>query len=451
MKKSALPKVSIIILNYNGELVISTTIDSVYKSTYPKNAFEVIVVDNNSQDKSAHVLKTLKKKYPQLHLILSKENAGFSGGNNLGYEAATGDYVILLNNDVIVDKDWITHLVYAAESDPRICAVNSKIQLFPYFFPLSIYTDVYYQDMHITLDKGELQHYTKRKISVFHTYDNNQYYSIHVPLSPVKKERIVSLTVHIYTQHTHKAADHFKIQNHPAVQKATYTSKENLVIISIKIDCSKIKPSDVFTKIQNAGIVMFDNGSGRDIGAVVRYYAQDYERDLGQYDQPKEVYAACGAAVLYRKSVFDEIGFLSRDFFMYYEDVDLAERARLQGYKIVYEPKAAVRHMHALSSEEWSPFFTYHAEKGRLVHMAHHFPLRVFLYEWYMFSFVACSRLLSHYNKRRHWIRDIQYIKAAGSVFYNIPNYIRYRQKYTTPQSIRELYTSLQDGEWLLT
>lgn len=440
---------SIVILNYNGEKVIKMTLDSVFSSHFPENKYEVIVVDNNSTDNSSLVLKECQKKYPQLKILMSTKNAGFSGGNNQGIQISQGKYVILLNNDVSVDANWMKQLVETAESDDTICAVNSKILLFPHFFTLNIETDLQSLPIQAELVEGALTKYAKRKISLFYTSSPNGY-ALHVPLSPIDSERRVVIKGLLHTNHIHLPLDHFSVPHHPSIVKRQLFVQDNDVHFHIEIDATRMKKHELTSKIQNAGIIMYDNGSGRDRGAVVRYYGQDYEVDEGQYDKEEEVYAACGAALLMRSEVIKKIGGLSEDFFMYYEDVDFCERARLQGYKVVYQPKAIIRHMHALSSEEWSPFFIYHAEKGRLVHIAHHFPLGVFIYEWYMFTLVALMRFFSHFFQREHWIKDIQYVKVSASVLRNFPHYLAYRRKFSPPDKVTELYSSLRDGSWLL-
>jgi len=255
--------------------------------------------------------------------------------------------------------------------------------------------------------------------------------------------------VHMYTPQRSKPHEHFFIDPKPYITAVTYETNHNSVIITLTIDVTKIPSKLFFDKVQNAGIIMFDNGSGRDIGAVVRYYTQDYERDLGQYDKQKEVYAACGAAVLYRKSIIDKIGLFNDDFFMYYEDVDVAERARLSGYSVIYQPTAVVRHMHALSSEEWSPFFIYHAEKGRLVHLFHHFPLWVCFQEFFFFSIAALSRMIAHFGKNSY-AKDIQYMRVVGSILWNFPKYLIYRYTWTPSAQSKKLYEKLRNGDWIL-
>ena len=69
-----------------------------------------------------------------------------------------------------------------------------------------------------------------------------------------------------------------------------------------------------------------------------------WEADRGQYDEEVEVFGASGAAVAYRRSMLSDVGVFDERFFMYCEDVDLAFRAQLAGYRCVYAPRAVVRH-----------------------------------------------------------------------------------------------------------
>jgi GT2 family glycosyltransferase len=69
-----------------------------------------------------------------------------------------------------------------------------------------------------------------------------------------------------------------------------------------------------------------------------------WETDRGQYDREEYVFSACGGSAAYRKSMLDQIGLLDEDFFYSCEDIDLAWRAQLAGWKCVYAPKAVVYH-----------------------------------------------------------------------------------------------------------
>ncbi|HEV3232252.1 MAG TPA: glycosyltransferase family 2 protein [Candidatus Dormibacteraeota bacterium] len=111
--------------------------------------------------------------------------------------------------------------------------------------------------------------------------------------------------------------------------------------------------------IQNAGSLLLSDGSGADRG---------FEQvDTGQFDTPEEVFAGCGASLLLRRRALEATGGLDEDFFMYYEDTDLCWRLRLRGWRVLYEPRAVVDHLHAVTSGEWSEFFIFHVDRNRLL------------------------------------------------------------------------------------
>lgn len=107
------PSVSIILLNYRGASDTLACLDSLSQLAYPR--YDIIVVDNDSQDDSP---ERLRASGFEGRLIQARENRGFSAGNNLGIEVALNnhaDYVWLLNNDTTVDPHALTHLVAEAE------------------------------------------------------------------------------------------------------------------------------------------------------------------------------------------------------------------------------------------------------------------------------------------------------------------------------------------------
>jgi len=102
--------VSIIILNYNGEKFLENCLESIIRET--NQSYEIIVVDNNSPDKSG---EKFSKKYQKCNFILNKKNVGVSEGLNIGIRNAKGKFVVLLNNDLIVAPKWLEHLFDAHE------------------------------------------------------------------------------------------------------------------------------------------------------------------------------------------------------------------------------------------------------------------------------------------------------------------------------------------------
>jgi GT2 family glycosyltransferase len=104
-------KVSIVLLTYNN--LYETTkpcIESILKYTNPKD-YELIIVDNYSTDLTPSFLTIVSKKYSNVILQLNDTNKGYAGGNNDGIKLATGEFIILLNNDTLVTQDWLKHLL----------------------------------------------------------------------------------------------------------------------------------------------------------------------------------------------------------------------------------------------------------------------------------------------------------------------------------------------------
>ena len=113
IRKTLFPKVSIIILSYNHPQLTEKCIKSVYERSFYPN-MEVIVVDNGSDEKTIEQLEDLQKRYAFV-LIRNGRNLGFSKGNNIGTRRATGEFLVLLNNDTIVVPGWLQRLVYHAK------------------------------------------------------------------------------------------------------------------------------------------------------------------------------------------------------------------------------------------------------------------------------------------------------------------------------------------------
>jgi GT2 family glycosyltransferase len=96
---------SVIILNWNGKKWTEDCIKSLNRQTL-KN-FEIIVVDNASSDGS---VEYLKKKFPKIKIIKAKTNLGYAGGNNLGVKKTKKDFILILNNDTVLDKNFIKEM-----------------------------------------------------------------------------------------------------------------------------------------------------------------------------------------------------------------------------------------------------------------------------------------------------------------------------------------------------
>lgn len=117
--------VAIILLNWNGFDYTKACMESLRKITYPH--WQVILVDNGSTDGSLEKLEAL---FPELIFLASSENVGFTGGNNLGITYAMEEgypYILLLNNDTLVDAAFLEPLVEHLADSPTVAAVQPLI------------------------------------------------------------------------------------------------------------------------------------------------------------------------------------------------------------------------------------------------------------------------------------------------------------------------------------
>ena len=116
-------KISIIIVNYNGETFLANCIDSILNSE-TNLEYEIIIVDNASTDKSLAILENYKKS---CKIIKNFNNSGFSKGNNIGVNYASGDYLFFLNNDTLLEKDTLSKLVRLLSEKQSINVIIPKL------------------------------------------------------------------------------------------------------------------------------------------------------------------------------------------------------------------------------------------------------------------------------------------------------------------------------------
>ena len=117
------PDVSIVIVNYNTPQYTIQCLESIYKAS-PKADYEIVLVDNASPDGSA---EQLEKKYPLIKMVRSGKNSGIAGGNNLGTRAASGMYILLLNNDTLVKPGAIDLTIEFLNAHPEAAGVGGNL------------------------------------------------------------------------------------------------------------------------------------------------------------------------------------------------------------------------------------------------------------------------------------------------------------------------------------
>ncbi len=246
-----MPRVSLIILNWNGSELIRDCLESVAAQDFAD--FETIVVDNGSTDGSAEIVA---REFPSAHLIRNSENTGFCRGNNIGIGAATGELIVLLNNDAELAPTFLSRVAYAADLEPEVGMFATRI----------------------------LMHDRR---SVF----------------------------------------------------------------------------------DSTGLLVYPDGVCRSRGWL--------EKDVGQYDVADEVLGPNGCAAAYRRVMLDDVGLFDERYFAYLEDLDLAFRGQLRGWRCRYVPDAVCYHKKSITSGYHSAFKAFLVERNRIWNALKLFPLRL--------------------------------------------------------------------------
>jgi len=421
---------TVIIINFNGMNFLKRSLQGLSEQSFQKDKFETIVVDNGSTDGS---IEYIKNNYEEVLVIENYENLGFAPANNTAFQKANGKYLVLLNNDTYPDKDWLKQLVDTAERLDDVGVITGK--------------NIFYYDQLIANIKSPIftPEFDSRELGVmiFSTdsqawMGNYQYLDgfygiekygaekyrwtngnaeIGLPIDPELNPVTITLEInpHRDTQNVEGIGNMIPVQ--------VFIEGKKLFDEDLPVnELSKISfeiPNEIITLrkpvIQNAGSYINKNGFGRDRGTIVKNNMASYELDHGQYDNLEEVFAACGANMLIKKKVYEQIGGFEEKFFAYYEDTEYSWRSWLNNWKVIYEPKAMIRHIHCGTSKEWSPQFLFLTERNRLAMLFKLGGWGSILKNVFAYLFLVLKSVLSILHKRilkkEHMFEEIRITK----------------------------------------
>jgi GT2 family glycosyltransferase len=328
------PTVGIAIVNRDGRDLLLRCLDSLAGIDWPKNALEIVVVDNASSDGS---MEAVRERHPEVRVVEEERNLGFAGGANRAIgELGHVDYVALLNNDTVVAADWLRHLVDALEADSPVGAANSKALFDGRFLELSLNTPA-------TAGSRADPRPVGVRVSGVRVDGRDEWRRAQF-VRGWHREEVVD-------------GSPFRWSSGSALVRAPAGETVELRIGGEwQTFAPGGPPVDV---INNAGSILVEGGYGADRGFQ--------EVDAGQYDEPVEIFAWSGASVLLRRAYIDDVGGFDERLFLYYEDFDLSWRGRARGWRYLYVPASVVRHAHAASSIEGSELFDYYVERNRLL------------------------------------------------------------------------------------
>ncbi len=371
------PLVTVVVVSYNGVDLVAPCLEALAAQDLPEGRMQVWVVDNASADGTQELIE---RDFPWVRLIANQRNDGFAGGNNLALRQVDTPYVALLNQDARPTRDWLARLIEpfereqaeAASGAPRLAATTSKIVFLPRFLALNLSTPTFLPGTLDTRDLGVRVYKVTvdgRDVTDGVLWDHLAYGPegegegrfrwtrptgrLLVPVDPGGQSSGLAPGLELGFRLAAEGAKPVELTwagGAATIKAGTEVSDQEV---------SVAPGTELVDVLNNVGSMVFVDGYGADRGYQ--------EVDRGQYQRVEEVFTFCGASVLFRTEALREAGVFDDDFFMYYEDTDLAWRLRALGWSIRYLPGSVVRHIHAASSEEWSPFFVFHVDRNRLL------------------------------------------------------------------------------------
>lgn len=367
-----LPTVDIVAVNFNGRRHLDAFFASLRGLDYPTSLRRVVLVDNASTDGSPSLVR---ERFPEVHVVDAGGNLGFAQGCNLGMRQSRSDYVALVNNDTVVERGWLRALVETAESDARIGMVGGKILFLTPFIEVAL--DAVGSGSAIVDEPTLVLHgartagcdYDKLLVSA------GRLGSVETPRGTARllaRTSRLSVPVTCIDAPASLLLDLEPAPGRSAVDVDVRVSGVAIARLSVKGASDRFRCEVPAHAVRAGGGDLINNAGTRVDGEGQFGDRGIFEFDRGQFDAVEDVSALCGASLLLRRRMLEEIGGFDTRYFMYFEDVDLSWRARKAGWRAVYTPHARLRHVHAGSSQEGSPLWRFFVARNRLFFLIKH-------------------------------------------------------------------------------
>jgi GT2 family glycosyltransferase len=381
------PLVRVVVLNYNGDPHLFRCLDALAATDWPEGRLQVVVVDNASADGSADAVA---ERFGTVELRRLDTNRGFPANNEALRDLGQVDYVGLVNNDAFVEDGWLAPLVATLAEDDTIAAACPKLVFAPRFVELEIHSDTFrapgdHRSLGVRISGVEVGGVDRWRAAQFpppgfwgiergrgeeaHFCWTDGHGVLRVPVEPATPARPGGVAAARPEVPDGMVRVRLAADRRTDVELRSGTSHVRVEVDATPRWFEAAVQGEPFDVVQNAGSILLDGGFGADRGFL--------ERDTGQYDQPADVFAWCGGAVLFRPAYLQDVGLFDERFFAYYEDTDLAWRGRARGWRYRYVPASVVRHQHATTSVEGSVIFNRYVERNRLIMLTKNAPRRL--------------------------------------------------------------------------
>ena len=369
------PLVHVVVLDHDGGALTLECLRSVLASDWPADRLRLVLVDNASR---APVTERVATEMPSVHVVTSTTNLGFAGGVNLGLrERGDADFVALVNNDATVEPSWLTPLVATLTEDPRVGAACPKMLLATPAVEITLTVDAL---THRRADRRPLGvRVSGARVGGDDRWDRTQLvdgfwgYEPMPPDEPGGQWTRRRATLRVPVAHADSVPLSVELRC-AADDDIAVTASSGPCVTELRVARTPTwaavevgaQPVEV---INNVGTVLHPDGYGSDRGWL--------EVDRGQYDEPCDVDAWSGGAVLLSRAYLDDVGLFDERLFLYYEDVELSLRGARRGWRYRTAPEAVVRHLHSATTVEGSPTSAYYNERNRLLVLARYAPASV--------------------------------------------------------------------------
>ena len=361
------PLVHVVVLDYDGGDLTLACLRSVLASEWPADRLRVVLVDNAS---SAPVIATVARELPAVEIVRNDRNRGFAGGVNTGLRRrGDADFVALVNNDATVEPGWLAPLVRTLEADPDVGAACPKILLADDAVEIELAVPTH------RLGRGDGRELGVRcsgaRVDGVDVWPRAQLVSGFwgdEPMPPDERgAQWTGATAHLRLPVT-TATPHLELRlaaAAPVTVAATSGARRTVVEVGTEPAWHTVATDATpVAVVNNVGTDLAADGYGRDRGWL--------EVDAGQYDEPADVDAWCGGAVLLRREYLDDVGELDEELFLYYEDVELSLRGTARGWRYRTAPESVVRHVHSATATDRSAFAAHYNERNRLLVTTRH-------------------------------------------------------------------------------
>jgi GT2 family glycosyltransferase len=310
---------SVVVVSYRPTDHLGACLESVISQATGSEGVEVIVVDNASPGEAA----TRIAERHGVRSIRLPRNVGFPAGANAGAAQAKGEVVAFLNDDACAGEDWLSSASAALE-DSTVAAVGPKVVLSGRFLEVLLDGETWWAP-------GDARPLGRRLTSVTLNGQEVLPYLLGPGIHRLESEPAPPGPDTVRWRWTTGGLDPFYVPL-PAGHGT----------VELCVNEEPVRPSRVVDLLNSVGSYLRADGYVGDIGA-------DRADDEG-FDTWEERFALTGAALVTTREVLAKVGLFEPRYFAYYEDTDWCWRARLQGYRLLFDPTVTVRHERGATS-----------------------------------------------------------------------------------------------------